>query len=255
MQQMKLGYTKLIKELEHGGKESQEKAIMALKNQHGNKMKILRAQLVAYQEMMDKKNQYWQDTTKRLEEENMKLSQEKGELVNQISWQKEKWDKEKACLLESTTQKLDCLYTQHTLTVEELQRSRLNLEKVQKIVNFQMDLPCDQRRALIISNEITGNRATDKSVSEKKSNITVQDPSIAESDERSKSCVVEMEEAHECLPQKKLLLEVKSTLDVVKASLHKREKEISELLQSEHRNSQIANAADKIYCEGGKGAA
>ncbi|KAJ6669587.1 hypothetical protein lerEdw1_000136, partial [Lerista edwardsae] len=153
MQQMKTGYVKVIKELEHAGKENKEQAIMELKNQYGNKMKILRDQLGAYQELVDKKNQYWQDTMKRLKEENMKLRQEKEELASQIILQREKWDKERAYLLKSTTQKLDSLYTQHTLTVEELQRSRLNLEKVQKIVNFQMDLPYDQRRALIISDE------------------------------------------------------------------------------------------------------
>ncbi|XP_061483919.1 uncharacterized protein LOC133385269 [Rhineura floridana] len=204
MHQMKTGYMKAIKELEHAGKENQEQAIMTLKNQYSNKMKNLRAHLEAYQETVEKKNQYWQDTTKRLKEENRNLRQEKEDLVNQITLQKENWGDEKAWLLKRNTQKLDCLFTQHTLTIKELQRSRLNLEKVQKIVDFQMDLPCDQQRALIISDE------------------------------------VEMEEAHNCLPQKKLLLEVKTTLELIKGSLHKQETEISELLQNEHWcNSQI----------------
>lgn len=46
------------------------------------------------------------------------------------------------------------LFSVSNSAVEELQKSRLNLEKVQKIVNFQMDLPYDQRRALIISDEV-----------------------------------------------------------------------------------------------------
>lgn len=243
MQQMKTGYMKVIKEQEYAGRENKEKAILELKNQYGNKMKNLRAQLGAYQEMVDKKNQYWQDTIKRLKEENMKISQEKEELVSQIVLQREKWDKEKACLLESTTQKLDSLYTQHTLTVEELQKSRLNLEKVQKIVNFQMDLPYDQRRALIISDEITGNRTTEKNMSDKKSTATSQVMGTTESDQSSQSFVVEMEEeVCECLPQKKLLLEVKTTLETVEASLHQCEKEIVEFLHSEQRhNSQTAD--------------
>ncbi|XP_062828065.1 uncharacterized protein LOC134296613 [Anolis carolinensis] len=64
MQQMKSGYVKLIKELEQIEKESQEQAIMVVKNQYCNKMGNLKAQLEAYQEAVDKKNQYWQDTTK-----------------------------------------------------------------------------------------------------------------------------------------------------------------------------------------------
>uniref|UniRef100_A0ACB8ERC8 Uncharacterized protein n=1 Tax=Sphaerodactylus townsendi TaxID=933632 RepID=A0ACB8ERC8_9SAUR len=130
---------------------------MALKNQYNNKMKILRVHLEAYQKLIDRKNQDWQVTVKKLEEENNKLSQENEELVNQIRLQKEEWDNEKACLLKNATQKLDCLYTQHTLTLEELQKTRLNLEKVHKIVNFQMDLPCDQQKTLITSDEVTQN--------------------------------------------------------------------------------------------------
>ncbi|XP_048360335.1 uncharacterized protein LOC125437006 [Sphaerodactylus townsendi] len=208
MYQMKIGYVKVIKELELVGKENQEQAIMALKNQYNNKMKILRVHLEAYQKLIDRKNQDWQVTVKKLEEENNKLSQENEELVNQIRLQKEEWDNEKACLLKNATQKLDCLYTQHTLTLEELQKTRLNLEKVHKIVNFQMDLPCDQQKTLITSDE------------------------------------VEMDGRHDCSPQKKLLLEVKTTLEMVEESLQKQYRDISELLQSEHwRNSQITNTA------------
>ncbi|XP_060136186.1 uncharacterized protein LOC118077024 [Zootoca vivipara] len=232
--QMKIGYTKAIKELEHVGKENQEQAMMVLKNQYSNKMKNLRAQLEAYQETVDKKNQYWQDTTKKLKEENRILRQEKEEMANQITLQKEKWGDEKAWLLKSTTEKLDCLQNQHTLTIEELQKSRVNLEKVEKIVDFQMDLPCDQRRALIILDEITEKGITDHNAEGGKFNVTTQESVTTEPAQRSTSVVVEMEEAHHGLPQKKLLLEVKATLELVKGSLHKRETEISELLQNGH---------------------
>nr|XP_056704960.1 uncharacterized protein LOC130476981 [Euleptes europaea] len=244
MHQMKIGYVKVIKELERIGKENQEQAITALKNQYTNKMKILRVHLEAYQKLIDRKNQDWQVTMKRLEEENNKLSQENEELVTQIRLQKEEWDNEKACLLKSTSQKLDCLYTQHTLTIEELQKSRLNLEKVQKILNFQMDLPCDQQKALIISDEVTQNRATGVDTGNMKSNLTAQKSGTTEPDEIAKSFVVEMNGGHDCSPQKKLLLEVKITLETVEESLQKRYKDISEFLQSAHWcNSQIANAA------------
>ncbi|CAI5786865.1 Hypothetical predicted protein [Podarcis lilfordi] len=215
---------------------------MALENKYSNKMKNLRAQLEAYQETVDKKNQYWQDTTKKLKEENRILRQEKEELANQITLQKEKWGDEKAWLLRSTTQKLDCLHNQHTLTIEELQRSRVNLEKVEKIVDFQMDLPCDQRRALIISDEITEKGITDHNAGVEKSNVTTQESETTELAQRSTSVVVEMEEAHNGLPQKKLLLEVKATLELVKGSLQKRETEISDLLQNGHWcNSEITD--------------
>ncbi|XP_042309202.1 uncharacterized protein LOC121923131 [Sceloporus undulatus] len=237
MHQMKTGYLKSIKELEQVGKESQEQAIMVVKNQYYNKMKNLKAQLEAYQEVVDKKNQYWQDRTKRLEEENSKLRQEKEEFLNQITLQKENWDKEKAWLLETTTQKLNCLYMQHTLTVKEFRKTRQNLEKAQKIVDFQMDLPCDQRRALITSDEVTENQTTEKTANKKMPVVTAYELETTELSESSASFVVEMEEVPGCLPQKKLLLEVKTILELIRESLQKQETEICELLQSEQCNN------------------
>ncbi|XP_060093453.1 uncharacterized protein LOC132570607 isoform X2 [Heteronotia binoei] len=244
MHQMKIGYMKVIKELECAGKENQEQGIMALKNQYSNKMKILRVHLEAYQKLIDQKNQDWQITVKRLEEENNKLRQENEVLVKQIRMQKEEWDNEKACLLKSTTEKLDCIYTQHTLTIEELQKTRLHLKKVQKIVNFQMDLPCDQQKAVILSDEVTQNRATSVDTGNMKSDLTAQKSETTESDQSAKSFVVEIGGGNDCSPQKKLLLEVRTTLEMVEESLQKQYKDISELLQSEYWSaSQITNAA------------
>ncbi|XP_058025937.1 uncharacterized protein LOC131191621 [Ahaetulla prasina] len=95
MHQMKIKYVKVIKELEHFGKESQKQAVMAVKNQYGDKIKHLRSSLEAYQEMVGKEKQSWQDTKKILEEENRKLRQEKEELMNQIPVQDVNADKEK----------------------------------------------------------------------------------------------------------------------------------------------------------------
>ncbi|KAJ6669609.1 hypothetical protein lerEdw1_000158, partial [Lerista edwardsae] len=82
-------------------------------------------------------------------------------------------------------------------------------------------------------------------MSEKKPNVTAEDLGNTESDLSSQSFVVTMEEeVHDCLPQKKLLLEVKTTLETVKASLHQREKDIDELLHSEQWcGSHIENTA------------
>ncbi|XP_025020596.1 uncharacterized protein LOC112540317 [Python bivittatus] len=206
MHQMRIRYLKVIKELEHTGKESQEQAIMALKNQYSDKIKHLSAYLEAYQEMVGKEKQCWQDTRKRLEEENKKLRQEKAELMNQIQVQDEKAGKEKSWLLKSIVQKLHCLYTQHTLTIKELRRSRLDLENVQKMV--------------------TENRETEKNTTKIKFDTITQDG--------QGSFVVDIEEVQDYLPEKKLLMEVKTSLEQVKTSLQKRETELSELLQSEH---------------------
>ncbi|CAM5114836.1 unnamed protein product, partial [Eretmochelys imbricata] len=78
-------------------------------------MKILKAQLEAYQELVDKKNRQWQNTTKSLREKHGQLSQENKDLLYQIKQQNEKWAEEKTWILESFSQKLDHLYTQHSL--------------------------------------------------------------------------------------------------------------------------------------------
>ncbi|KAG8130646.1 hypothetical protein E2320_017255, partial [Naja naja] len=183
-----------------------EQAVMAVKNQYSNKIKHLRSSLEAYQEMVGKEKKSWQDTRKRLEEENRKLRQEKEELMNQIREQDVNADKEKSWLLKSIMQKLHCLYTQHNLTIKELHRSRLDLENVQKMV--------------------TENRETEMNAREIKSDTITQN---------GQGCfVVDIEEIQDYLPEKKFLLEVKTNLEQVISSLQKRETELKDLLQTEH---------------------
>nr|XP_014436449.1 uncharacterized protein LOC102452715 [Pelodiscus sinensis] len=196
MQQMKIRHMKVIKELDCIRKDNQEQAITVLKSQHSGKMKILKAQLEAYQELVNKKNRQWQNTAKSLREKNGQLSQENKDLLYQIKQQNEKWAEEKTWILESFTQKLDHLYTQHFLTLWELQRIRLNMEKMVEIVNFQMDFP--QQKALVTAEK-----------------------------------VVDQVEEHEHVLQKELLWKAQATLEVAKQSLYKREREVTELLQSE----------------------
>ncbi|XP_039217508.1 uncharacterized protein LOC120316228 [Crotalus tigris] len=211
MHQMKVRYVKVIKELEHVGKKSQEQAIMSVKNQYSDKIKHLRASLEAYQEMVGKEKLCWQDTRKKLEEENRKLREEKEDLMNQLQVQDMNADKEKevqnqSWLLKSIMQKLHCLYTEHNLTIKELQRSRLDLEKVQKMV--------------------TENREREKNARETKSDTIAQN---------GQDCfVVDIEEPQDYLSEEKFLLAIKANLEQVKSSLQKRETELKDLLQSKH---------------------
>ncbi|XP_070592374.1 uncharacterized protein [Erythrolamprus reginae] len=214
LHQMKLRYVKVIKELEHVGKENQQ-AIMAVENQYSDKIKHLRSSLETYQEMVGKEKKSWQDTRKRLEEENRKLRHEKEELMNLIQVQGMNADTEESWLLKSIMQKLHCLYTQHNLTIKELHRSRLGIENVQKMV--------------------TENRETEMNAREIKSDTISQNG--------QGFFVVDIEEAQDYLPEKKFMLEVKTNLEQIRSSLQKRETEIKDLLQTEHWcNPQITEA-------------
>ncbi|XP_070592376.1 chromosome partition protein Smc-like isoform X4 [Erythrolamprus reginae] len=215
LHQMKLRYVKVIKELEHVGKENQKQAIMAVENQYSDKIKHLRSSLETYQEMVGKEKKSWQDTRKRLEEENRKLRHEKEELMNLIQVQGMNADTEESWLLKSIMQKLHCLYTQHNLTIKELHRSRLGIENVQKMV--------------------TENRETEMNAREIKSDTISQNG--------QGFFVVDIEEAQDYLPEKKFMLEVKTNLEQIRSSLQKRETEIKDLLQTEHWcNPQITEA-------------
>ncbi|XP_067424671.1 interaptin-like [Emydura macquarii macquarii] len=246
MQQMKIRHLKVIKELDCIRKENQEQALIALKNHHSGKMKILKARLEAYQELVNKKNRQWHNTTKSLREKNGQLSQENKDLLYQIKQQNEKWMEEKTWILESFSQKLDHLYTQHSLTLQELQRTRLDIEKVHEIVNLQMDFP--QQKALVTSEErdVSGilEAAADQMNTKWKNGNVV-------------------DEEHEHLLQKELLWKAQATLEMAKQSLHKREREVAELLQNESGHNKtmkpqvtvttllktLVSRAHTIYCD------
>nr|XP_009671372.1 PREDICTED: centrosome-associated protein CEP250-like [Struthio camelus australis] len=138
MQQMKIKHTKIIKELGNIRKENQEQTITTMKKHYGDKMRSVKAQLEAYQELMNKRSTHWQVTIKNLRERNRQLSQDKEELLHQINHQTEKWKEEKTWILENVSKNLDRLYAQHILTLQELQNLSLYVEKVHDLVNFRI---------------------------------------------------------------------------------------------------------------------
>ncbi|GAB0204489.1 cytadherence high molecular weight protein 2-like [Grus japonensis] len=127
-----------------------EQAITTIKKHYGEKMRSLKSQLEAYRELMNKSNTHWQDTIESLRETNRQLIQEKEDLLHQMKKQTEKGEEEKVWILENLCKNLDYLYTQHTLTLQELHNISLYVEGVHDLMRVQVhtmycDVPGAQR--------------------------------------------------------------------------------------------------------------
>ncbi|KAJ7427588.1 hypothetical protein WISP_05716 [Willisornis vidua] len=140
MQQMKNKHMKIIRKLDNRRKENQEQTITTVKKHYGEKMRCLKSQLEAYQELMNKSNTHWKDTVKSLRERNRQLIQEKEDLLHQMKKQTENWEEEKVRILENLCKNVDYLYTQHTLTLQELHNISLHVERLHDLMNFQIKI-------------------------------------------------------------------------------------------------------------------
>ncbi|XP_027564776.1 uncharacterized protein LOC113981556 [Neopelma chrysocephalum] len=140
MQQMKNKHMKIIRKLDNIRKEKHEQILTTIKKHYGEKMRCLKSQLEAYQELMNKSNTHWEDTVKSLRERNRQLIQENEDLLHQMKQQTENWEKEKVWILQSLSKNLDYLYTQHALTLQELHNISLHVERLHDLMSFQIKI-------------------------------------------------------------------------------------------------------------------
>ncbi|XP_074936012.1 uncharacterized protein LOC142050778 [Phalacrocorax aristotelis] len=213
MQQMKNKHMKIIRQLDNIWKEDQEQAITAIKKHYGEKTRSLKSQLEAYRELMNKSNIHWQDTVKSLRERNGQLIQEKEDLLHQMKQQTEKWEAEKVWILENLCKNIDFIYTQHTLTLQELHNISLYVERVQDLINFQIKILLQK------SGKTEGGKA-DVSVA-----LQLKPEQVANEEEKP-----------EWSMEKGYLWQAHTILQKIQESLQKREREVTELLQSGRYN-------------------
>ncbi|CAN8220503.1 unnamed protein product [Coccothraustes coccothraustes] len=211
MQQMKNRHMKIIRKLDDIRKEKQEETITTIKKHYSEKIRCLKSQLETYRELMNKRNTRWQDTVKKLREKNTQLIQEKEDFFYQMEQRTENCRKEKVWILENMCKKLDYLYTQHTLTLQELNIISLRVERLQDLMNFQIKI--------LQKSEKAGGENSD--VSE----ALVLKTDQAAYEERKTDWSVE----------KQYLWQAHTILQEIQKSLQKREREVTELLQSERR--------------------
>ncbi|XP_073490467.1 uncharacterized protein [Aquarana catesbeiana] len=95
MQKMKIKHMQIITEIDDNAKRNREQEILILKNYYRDKMKILKARLETYYDLMEQKTGCLQEKIKVLEEEKEQWIQEKSSLLNEIQELKEKLGQEK----------------------------------------------------------------------------------------------------------------------------------------------------------------
>ncbi|XP_057281788.1 synaptonemal complex protein 1-like [Pezoporus wallicus] len=212
MQKMKNKHMKIIRELDNIRKENQEQTMTAIKKHYSEKMSSLKSHLKAYLELMSKSNRHWQDTAKSLRERNRQLIQKNEDLLHQMRQQTEKWEEEKVWILENLCKNRDYLYTQHTLTLQELHIISLYVERMCNLMNFQM-----------------------KNVQQKSEKAEGEKADVSEVLELKTEQVANEEEKPEWSMEKGYLWQAYTMLEKIQESLWKRETEITELLQSERR--------------------
>ncbi|XP_065601535.1 uncharacterized protein LOC136054275 [Cyrtonyx montezumae] len=209
MQEVKSKHMKINRELENIKKENQEKTITTVKR-YGDKMRSLKSQLEAYRELVNKNSKYWQSIAKSLRESNNQLSQEKEDLLHQMRQQTKKWEEKKAWILENLSKKINHLYTQHTLTLQEIHNISLNVGRVSDILNFQIKIL--QQKS-------------------EKTEVEKADVPIL----KSKAGQVANEEKSESSMKMGPLWQAHTMLQKIQESLHEQEREVTELLESERR--------------------
>nr|XP_005489686.1 uncharacterized protein LOC102072953 [Zonotrichia albicollis] len=212
MQQMKNRHMKIIRKLDDMRKEKEEETITTIKKHYSEKMRCLKSHLEAYQELMTKSNLHWQDTVKNLRLKNRQLIQENEDILYQMKQRTENWRKEKVWIIENLCKKLDYLYTQHTLTLQELHNISLHMERLQDLMNFQI-------KNLQQKSEKAGGENSDMS------EVLILKTDKAADEERKIDWSVE----------KEYLWQTHTILQEIQESLQKREREVTELLQSERR--------------------
>ncbi|XP_027755256.1 uncharacterized protein LOC114065489 [Empidonax traillii] len=211
MQQMKNKHMKIIRKLDNIRKKNQEQTITTIKK-HGEKMRCLKSQLEAYQELMNQSNTHWQDIVKSLRERNRQLIQENEDLLHQMKQQTENWEEEKVWILENLCKTLDYLYTQHTLTLQDLHNISLHVEKLHDLMNFQIKIL----------------QAKSEKAEGEKSDVS--EVSLLKTEQ-----ITNEEQKTEWSIEKGYLWQGHTILQKIQESLQKREKEVTELLQSERR--------------------
>ncbi|KAM6035131.1 uncharacterized protein LJ206_000682 [Theristicus caerulescens] len=214
MQQMKNEHMKIIRQLDNTRKENQEQTINIIRKHYGEKMRSLKSQLESYRELMNKSNTHWQDTVKSLRERNRQLIQEKEDLLHQMKKQTDKWEEEKVWILENLCKNLDYLYTQHTLTLQDLHNISLYVERVHDLINFRIKI-------LQQKSEKTEGEKADVSVV-----LQLKTEQVGNEEEKP-----------EWSMEKGYLWQAHTILQKIQESVQKREREVTELLQSERRSN------------------
>ncbi|XP_067295928.1 uncharacterized protein [Pseudorasbora parva] len=142
MMAMKSRHQEMIQELEENfliaSRENQEKTALKIKRYYQNKLNTLKRILDIYQEKVARKNTYWEEKVRTLEDLNERLQGQHKLLQERKQKDLASWDREKNKMMELFSSRLDLLHSHQASTLQELHLTRAEIGKVQEMLeDFQ----------------------------------------------------------------------------------------------------------------------
>ncbi|XP_042610630.1 kinesin-like protein KIN-14I [Cyprinus carpio] len=135
---MKSRHQEMIQELEENfltaSRENQEKTALKMRTYYQNKLNTLKRILDIYQEKVTRKNAYWEEKVRTLEDLNEKLKGEHKILQERNQKDLASWDQEKNKMMELFSSRLDLLHNHQASTLQELHLARAEMGKVQEML-------------------------------------------------------------------------------------------------------------------------
>ncbi|KAL1274099.1 hypothetical protein QQF64_026913 [Cirrhinus molitorella] len=135
---MKSRHQEMIQELEDNfltaSRENQEKTALEIRTYYQNKLNTLKRILDIYQEKVARKNTYWEEKVRTLEDLNEKLKGQHKLLQERNQKDLASWDQEKNKMMELFSSRLDLLHNHQASTLKELHLARAEMGKVQEML-------------------------------------------------------------------------------------------------------------------------
>ncbi|XP_035291510.1 kinesin-like protein KIN-14Q [Anguilla anguilla] len=250
MQLMRNRHLEMVQELEENfqmaSQQNQEKTVQKIRMHYQNKLNTLKRVLDTYQERVEEKNVYMEERLKTLKDQNQKHIEEKINLLDQIKAEATHWDREKNKMLDLFSSKLDLLHSHQASTLQELQITRLELGKVQEMLK---PAEAEEQPPLVESSGTGLDNTAENPIKVRKSRgwLLLEGGLLSEPEGywvESWLYPIYVTSGAERAAQTqggaggKLPLEgAKARLEVLKESLYKREREITQLLQGDTDSS------------------
>nr|XP_021332141.1 kinesin-like protein 2 isoform X2 [Danio rerio] len=137
---MKSRHQEMIQELEENfltaSRVNQDKTAHKMKTFYQNKLSTLKRVLDIYQEKVARKNAFWEEKVRTLEDLNERLQMQHTMLQERNQNDLASWDKEKNKMMELFSSRLDLLHNHQASTLQELHLARAEMGKVQEMLEI-----------------------------------------------------------------------------------------------------------------------
>ncbi|KAL0979662.1 hypothetical protein UPYG_G00187930 [Umbra pygmaea] len=207
MQNMKSRHQEMVQELEENfqsaSRENQERTVQTIRTHYQNKLNALKTILDLYQEKVEKKNSQWEESIKSLGRQKESLEEELRAERRRCSEEALQWQREKNKMLELFSTRLDLLHSHQASTLQELQMARQEVSKVQDMLKT----PPHREQEL--------------------------EAFPTEAGDTIDHCNGSGQQTEGCSDRELPLEGAQARLEELKESLYKREREITELLDTE----------------------